>query len=590
MKKIRYILVLVAISLIASSCSQEWLNINEDPNNPSNTVASVDSRLAWIQHHYLYAQMTAGTRTTYITQQNTYTTTTARDGRSAGWNPSSAISTTPYQWFFVVSAANFKDLEEKATKEEAWHYLGAVKAIKAAGFMLMTDWYGEMPYTEALGEAVTPKFDDGKTIFEGCLADIDKAIEYFNMTQPATATPLKKGDSWNDGDVQKWLKMCYGLKARWLNNLSKKSAMYNPDAILTALNNAPTSNADNTVVNHVDVASDNVGDVMWADPLMASIVFDNVGMNTNVRITKWYEDILTNFDNKGIEDPRADKLIPWAQFKQGKEFIRSKGVDMQSDIRLNKGPFPTTFNAKNEAITNNGRTIPAHAWYCNTSDPNRWGDTVYVSFRSSAIGYYGDTDDLYQWADGTIASTGTFYSRPDAPTHYLCYHEMCFIKAEVLFKKGDKTGAFNAYKEGIKAHIELMNQKLKTYGNVNPNKSPMNQADIDNFLNNAIGDATNVTLGKIMTQKYISMSFSQQNWNDMRRMDYSPNAYLGWDIPYEYYKTAEAQVSIPLGKQWRRIMQVSHEINYNSDNWAASHPHAKDNDIWSYPVWWDTAE
>ena len=482
------------------------------------------------------------------------------------------------------------DLEKKAIEEEAWHYVGAVKAISAMGFMLMTDWYGEMPYTEALGESVTPKFDDGKTIFEGCMAEIDEAITYFNMSQPATATPLSKGDSWNDGDVQKWIKMCYGMKARWLNNLSKKSSLYDTQAILDALSKAPASNNDNTVVDHQDLASDNVGDIMWADPLMASIIFSNVGMNTNIRISKWYEDILTDFAGYGVEDPRADKLIPWAQFRQGTEYIRSKGVDMQSDIRMNNGPMGTTFNASDVSIQNNGRTIPPHSWYVNTANESRWGDTIYVSLRTSAVGYYGDTDDIYRFGDGTVGSTSSFYSRPDAPTHFLCYHEMCFIRAEVLLKQGDKTGAFNAYKEGIRAHIELMNQKLTTYGNVNPSKSPMSQDKIDDFLNNGIGDASNITLAKIMTQKFISLSFQQQNWNDMRRMDYDSDVYPGWEIPYEYFQNSTAQTKIPLGKDFRRMMMPSLEKDYNSENLAASHPNALSDDIWSFPVWWDIAE
>ena len=180
---------------------------------------------------------------------------------TAGWNPIAGMSTTPYQFFFVGAGSNFQDMEAKATAESAYHYLGATKAIRAMGFMLMVDWYGEMPYTEALGGAITPKFDDGKTIFEGCLSDIDQAIEYFKMQQPSTATPLSEGDSWNGGDVNKWLKMCYGLKARWLNNLSKKSNLYKPDAILLALENAPLSIGEGTTVSHIDDQADNLGDI-----------------------------------------------------------------------------------------------------------------------------------------------------------------------------------------------------------------------------------------------------------------------------------------------------------------------------------------
>lgn len=590
MNKYRKILTLLLVLALFSSCSKKWLDINVDPNTPSSTVASVKSRLTWIQHYYLYAQGTAGTRANFITQQLTFVSSAAQQSMTAGWNPIAGMSTTPYQFFFVGAGSNFQDMEAKATAEGAYHYLGATKAIRAMGFMLMTDWYGEMPYTEALGEAITPKFDDGKTIFEGCLADIDKAIEYFKMQQPTTATPLSEGDSWNGGDVNKWLKMCYGLKARWLNNLSKKSSLYKPDEILLALDNAPMSIGEGTTISHIDDQADNLGDILFADPVKTSIVFNNAGMNRNTLVTKWYEDILTNFDQKGIEDPRADKLLPWAEYGIPKKFVRSKGVDMQSTIRMNAGPLSPSYNASNMPITNNGRSIAPHSWYVNTANNARWGDTVYVSIKSSSKGYDNDLSDIFKWDDGVVAASGTFYSRPDAPTHLLGYPEMCFIKAEVLFNKGDKAGAFQAYKSGIKGHIDLMNMKLNTYGNINPSKSPMVDVKIDNFLNNGIGTAADITLAKIMIQKSIALSFSQQNWNDMRRYDFSNLVYPGWSVPYEYTVTAAAQIKIPLGKQFRRVRQVSHEINYNAENLRASHPNALNDDIWSFPVWWDIKE
>ncbi|WP_400261812.1 SusD/RagB family nutrient-binding outer membrane lipoprotein [Sphingobacterium sp. SG20118] len=569
MNKYRKILTLLLVVTLFSSCSKNWLDINVDPNTPSSTVASVKSRLAWIQHYYLYAQGTAGTRANFITQQLTFVNSSGQQSMTAGWNPIAGMSTTPYQFFFVGAGSNFQDMEAKATAESAYHYLGATKAIRAMGFMLMVDWYGEMPYTEALGEAITPKFDDGKTIFEGCLSDIDQAIEYFKMQQPSTATPLSEGDSWNGGDVNKWLKMCYGLKARWLNNLSKKSSLYKPDAILLALENAPLSIGEGTTVSHIDDQADNIGDILFADPVKTSIVFDNAGMNTSTLITKWYEDILTNFDQKGIEDPRADKLLPWAEYGIPKKFVRSKGVDMQSTIRMNAGPLTSAYNESDVPINNNGRTIAPHTWYVNSANNARWGDTVYVSIKSSSKGYDNDASDIYKWKDGVVAASGTFYSRPDAPTHLLGYPEMCFIKAEVLFNKGDKAGAFEAYKSGIKGHIDLMNMKLSTYGNINPSKSPMTDVKIDNFLSNGIGTAGNITLAKIMIQKSIALSFSQQNWNDMRRYDFSNLVYPGWKVPYEYTVTAAAQTKIPQGKQFRRVRQVSHEINYNAEKLAS---------------------
>ncbi|MCD8539606.1 MAG: hypothetical protein LRY55_07430, partial [Leadbetterella sp.] len=73
MNKLKNIVLFsVASMLILSSCKDTWLDINEDPNTPSNTVASVKSRLTWVQHHYLYAQGTAGVRASTVTQQVTF--------------------------------------------------------------------------------------------------------------------------------------------------------------------------------------------------------------------------------------------------------------------------------------------------------------------------------------------------------------------------------------------------------------------------------------------------------------------------------------------------------------------------------------
>lgn len=61
------------------------------------------------------------------------------------------------------SCCKYSILIDKATAAEAWHYVGAARVIRAYGFMLMTDLYGEMPYKSSEAEAgVTPTYNDGK--------------------------------------------------------------------------------------------------------------------------------------------------------------------------------------------------------------------------------------------------------------------------------------------------------------------------------------------------------------------------------------------------------------------------------------------
>lgn len=603
MKKILQLGLIIVLLLNVSSC-KEWLDINVNPNNPTNLVASVDSRLPWIQHHYQYAYGSASVRAGFITGALTANSATTANGLLAAWNPAQSSSTTPYQQWFVGSASNIGDMIAKAEAEKAWHYIGAAYTIRAMGFMLMLDWYGEMPYTEALGSTLTPKFDDGQTIFEGCMDELDLALTYFDMDQPSTATPLSKGDSWNGGDVNKWKKLVYGLKARFLNNLSKKSS-YNPTAILEAISLGPASNSESTVIHHVNDLTDMTGDVLIGDPLKTAYLFNVTAWSDGNRFTKFYTDLLENTftGGSGIEDPRAAKMLPYRQshfvwnpttstYVDG--YVRTRGVDViGTNIRLNSGPMLMAYNTTTKK------------YYVNTTNPLRLGDTVYVGVRAlCAMTGATTTESLWKATDGTVLSTGTFLTRPESPTYVMTYHEMLFIKAEVLFRQGDKPNALIAYKAAIRAHMELMNTKLAQYsGSTNPAKAPMSTTDINNFLASAAvaQTANDLTMAMIMQQKYIAMSLTQQTWNDMRRFNYSAgnigtfgNVYPGFERPYEFGATAATKIpgaaKTDANYWFRRMMSITHEMNYNSAQLRASNPKAYDVDIWSVPVWWDVAE
>ncbi|MDR2120515.1 MAG: SusD/RagB family nutrient-binding outer membrane lipoprotein [Tannerella sp.] len=570
MKRITYLAIGLCLTL--ASCN-DYLNINVDPDSPTNTTATVAARLPAVQHAVAHTYGTAAHFTALIEQHITLTNRgNDRYGGLAQWDASGSnprtASTYPYQIFFISAGGNFNDLYEKAENEGAYHYMGAVKFFRAAGFMAMTDIYGEIPYTYALGETLNPAFDDGKTIFEGCLKELDEAVELFRRTQEPGATPLADGDSWLDGNADRWIKMCYGFKARWLNNLSKKSNLYNPDAVLAALDNAAKSNAESAVVRHSD-EDENMKD-LWGDPTKTSSAYIwLVNWSRIYYVTQWYADLLTDFDGKGVVDPRAFRLIPLVQTGSEKTWTLSDGADMRTDIRLNSKFVEAAYSVETGEWTGSDGKL-------------------YVNLRTKGV---INPDFAETAADGTYVNSGTFYARPDAPTYLMCYPELCFIRAEALLRKGDKTGAFAAYQDGIRAHFDLMNEKLQTYNDPNNlSKTPMNREEIERYLNAATGTDADITLGKIIMQKYIALGFSHQNWNDMRRLDYDPQVYRGWTPPYEYLNGSSSKASIPDGSAFRRFRQCVHEFNYNNDNVGASHPAALQDNIYSCPVWWDTAE
>ena len=81
---------------------------------------------------------------------------------------------------------------------------------------------------------------------------------------------------------------------------------------------------------------------------------------------------------------------------------------------------------------------------------------------------------------GAVSGTGSFQIYPMSDFDVLTYHEMCFIKAEILFRKGDKGGALTAYKNGIQAAIDRMQSKLNEWNGQLPNEfmTPMDNAAI----------------------------------------------------------------------------------------------------------------
>lgn len=625
MKLYKKITLVLAAGLAMSSCN-DWLDVNDNPNTPSDAAAAYYQNLPHCQFYTNSAYMFAAFRTGMAMGDYTMNSQTSTYGGASSWLPSISWVTTPYQWFFVGAGSNLQGMYDKAMAAGAYHYAAASRFLKAYGFMLMTDLYGEMPFTEALGESALPAYDTGRTIYMGCFELLDEAIELFQKEQAAGTQPLSVGDSWNQGDVNKWLKMCYLMKARWIVKLTKKGngkytdGKYDAATILDCLSKAQQSNADNTVINHTDNNSSSHDVLGWNEPVDYAPLYSVWGMNSNYYPTKMLVDNLTNFDGKGIEDPRADHMLPWAYFEGGtpsvpdyvadqpikvvRKWRRSAGVDMHTLIRTNGAPYATSFSATD-------------GWYCDSK--TRTGDTVFIQTTGSSKGYAANVDLIYRKLKGNDKSkqSGVFINRVSAPGYVAIYPEACFIKAEVLFRQGNSAEAFAAYKAGIQASMELMNEKLKVWvgedGNLKdcPSFTPMEQADIDNYINNAIGTAGNLTLAKIMTQKRLALQCSVEIFNDMRRMDYEKGCVLNWEVPAEYTANTKLQQDyIPAGKGLRRWRQCSHEYNYNVDNLQAigsQVPGAeafleyveegtekpcwnRHKQTWSIPVWWDSTQ
>lgn len=651
MKSLKYMMAAGCLLTLGLSSCSDFLDVNVDPDKPNNTTAEVANRVPWIQRMFMYSAGITNYRTSMIAGV-LYSTSGTHGPAAVTWNFAPGTTTSSYQTWFVETAANLNDLYNKAKAENAYHYMAVADIYHALGFMQMLDLYGEIPYTEALGNSPVPAYDDGKTIFNGCVAKLDEAIKLLSEAQPATATPLSKGDLMNGGDAQKWLKMAYGLKARFLLKLSKK-AEFNPDEILECLAKGPQSIDDNSVMPCYNSGQD-VTDYLMGDPIMTNGNWNCVAYGTTQRITKYYTDLLTDMRGAGVEDPRYTKIVPAVMTNikvvdgkvQSYDWARSKGVDCHGDCERLKAVgwnsiVAPTWAATNKDITYDIADATARdkfvsdiqklhkttvdgtkvkvtyqtgSVYVNSTNYAYAGDTAYVSLRSNSkltgnqtkeendVYWYFSTNDALN--AGAVGSTGSFQTRPVSDFEIMTYHEACFIKAEVLFRKGDKAGALAAYKAGIKAHLDYMQKKLtawKGQGFSNPDMLPMDDSKISAYLaSDAVcQNASDLKMSDIMLQKYVAMGCSLENWNDMRRFNYGAGnikdfgvVYPGFDRSVLFTGTDKLKgTSKDDPKYWPRRWRLpaTLELSYNEAQALAINKHAEDTDIWSYPVWWDCA-
>ncbi len=659
MKKTKYIILGCLLVMSFVSC-KKWLDVNTDPDNPNNQSVLIQNRVPWIEHFYQYTSGVTNYRTSCLAGVY-YSLSGTQNTLSTTWQCSTGNVTTPYQTWFVEVSSNVVDLYNKAEKEGAYHYMAVADVFSALGYMEMLDLYGEMPYTEAGTGNPSPKPDDGKTIYNGCMDKLNEAIDLFSKTQEAGAPALAAGDLWNGGDINKWIKFCWGLKARYMLKLSRKADLFNADSVLYCLSKGPQSNADNTIGPGLNNST--VTDYLYGDPVVTNGNFDYAAYGNSIRISQYYYNLLTNMHGSGVVDPRMPKIVPasMADVKLNSSgqvssytWNRSIGVDSyDSATRLLKGG-PTSIQTATYAVSDktinytiadgtdlanfiaaqqqagraytvNGNSVsityPAGSIYINSSNYIYAGDTVYVNMRSNALATSGNpaqpANDVNwypsaaAYSAGVIGSTGSFQVRPISDQEILTYHEMCFIKAEVEMRKGDVADAYTAYIAGIQAHFDMMQAKLAEWqgggfdknaaGVTIPDMEPMDPGDISAYLASdavAQGPGT-LTMSDIMLQKYIAMGCSIENWNDMRRFDFSAGDIGGFGVVYPGYDrgplfTGQAQLtggSPTDPRYWIRrwALPPTYEINYNSVNTLALNPHAGDPNIWSMPVWWDCA-
>ncbi len=138
---------------------------------------------------------------------------------------------------FTGTLQSNRRMIQQAEEKGFNHFAGVGKAIEAFTMMAATDFWGDLPYSDALRfdelAVYSPTFDSQQSIYDALFLLIDEARGALNKDDGGL--PLTS-DLFYGGDVSKWIKFLNVLEARGQLHLSKINGNAAYTAALAALN------------------------------------------------------------------------------------------------------------------------------------------------------------------------------------------------------------------------------------------------------------------------------------------------------------------------------------------------------------------
>jgi hypothetical protein len=211
----------------------------------------------------------------------------------ANFNQDNRASTqSNWQQYYRNVIKNTKDALSRIKDDPARSNLVQMtRIIQAYGFMVLTDTYGAIPYSEA-GVGISqqiffPKYDTQDLIYADIIKELDEASAALNASGRRETADVLYG-----GDVEKWRKLGYSLLLRAGMRISKANPTLAQQAVSKAFaGGVITLNIDNAIIRH---------DANYTNPIGNTL---NATEAANFYLTEPFVNFLKN-----TNDPRLSAI------------------------------------------------------------------------------------------------------------------------------------------------------------------------------------------------------------------------------------------------------------------------------------------
>ena len=446
---IRYTFLLAITLFLLSGC-EEYLDVNDDPDQPFTSTPNF--LLPPVMAYTATSIFDHGEEIAYITQQlATFSGFAKYEDR---WDYVTANRIGQWRRHYHDISSNAQHVITTAQEENSTNYEGVAKILYAFSTLRTTALFGDMPYFEALQANPSPAYDDQIDIYEQVILELDEAIQLLENTDPEKVRPLTGAeDHIYKGDLDSWISFAYAVKARALLHLTP-NVNQNYDQVIEAASNALSNWNDATFVYSSGVQGNQLQMNQWG-PSQADPAWDygNNTLNNSAPGQFMLEEAL-HYDptTHTVGDPRTPLLM--------------------------------SPNERNEFLS------------------------ITPSVGKVASAPDEDYPNLY----------GSYITQDYAPMFIFREEEIHFILAEAYFNDGNTSSAFESFTTGI---------------TVNMNRVGVEANAQNDFLNEQYipQNAGELSIGDIMTQKYVALWLDGEVWTDMRRYNYNDQIYPGIQPP-----------------------------------------------------------
>ena len=216
-------LLVVAASAITTGCSEDFLNVNENPNDPSVSTPGLTLPVA----EETFAALNA-TDMVEVGQYFMYNWAVPSNWSANSdllrYNVTSSFYTSIFETSYASIFKNLTYVENYTDASGAVDYTAydaIAETVKGFQYQYLVDLYGDVPFSEAnlRGENTTPKYDDAETVYKAVIDSLTSAANKA-LDLPGNAEDPGNSDIIFGGDMQKWAQFANTIKLRMLIRLS----------------------------------------------------------------------------------------------------------------------------------------------------------------------------------------------------------------------------------------------------------------------------------------------------------------------------------------------------------------------------------